>query len=561
MNSPGDDEPTAKIPPQAPDPDALMQPAPDSLPPPPITAQPPQLPPEAIVPTPAPVPAGTHEVKGSRSVEGTQLTPEAQQGHAGEFQVISDEKKLAADQAATQGQTAKLEQEHAQKVAEETARQNAAMQAEQQRQIELQQKRDQAFAQDLDSWKRQKPPGGFSEWSGGKKAQAYLAIALGGLGRGATNGVNTALQHVQKGLDDEQKRFTDEHTQQLQLLEKQHGWNQELDARMKDVQAQGLARKALAIDSLDKFADANLKALGIPAAQQAGIKAQLGFDREYAKTQQQYGQLKVTDTTQFAPGRAGVGGQPNGALSKLHEFARTHLGPEQEAQVVAEAERLFPGQKPAQLQTLVAGAVKASQDAKVAGAGMAPKGYTDVLSGQTLPVDPTKTDARQHNEATAKLKPINTFLSTAQDLLATNKTAGTPEWARFAGADVSGQSKAQAAVTRLRSAYAAVKQESVGKDNAEHLAETAIPDPPTKGLFNDARMKAWRTKMDGLVEEMVTLRKEGLANAGVPLDVIDKVASGKGETKAAFTPGKPKVLNGKVYVEVGPNDWQPEGGK
>ena len=26
----------------------------------------------------------------------------------------------------------------------------------------------------------------------------------------------------------------------------------------------------------------------------------------------------------------------------------------------------------------------------------------------------------------------------------------------------------------------------------------------------------------------------------------------------SFTPGRPKVLNGKTYVEVSPNNWQPQ---
>lgn len=501
---------------------------------------PPQVPaplPPPVAPPVAPpvvqpglVPAGTHAVKGMQTVEHLVPSPELQAGQAAEQKVISDQKKLAVDEAATQGEAARIQADQAQKVADENDRRNAEMLAEQQHQAEQQEIRNNKWLGDLEAIKASRAPGGFETWPQEKKVRGYLAVALAGLARGSTGGTNIALAQINKQVEDQRRAWTQEQEIRFKALEETHGFNAQLDQQARDTIAQGYARKALALDSLGKQADAQLKALGIPAAAQAGIKAQLGLDKQAADAQQKYGQIvstKVTDSTHFVPGGAGAGGGGRDALSRLHEFARQHEGPAQEAQVVAEAERLFPELrgKPEKLQTLVAGAVKANADARAAGASKPPAGYTDILSGETLPVDPGKTDVRQHNEATAKLKPINTFLATANKLLATAKHPETPEWAQYVGADASKQGGASAAITRLRSAYAAAKGESVGEGNSAHLAQ-AIPDPPTKGLFNDARMKVWRRKIQDVVEEMTDLRKEGLANAGVPADVIDRVAAG-----------------------------------
>jgi hypothetical protein len=350
-----------------------QQPPPEVAPPPAITGQPGQeLAPPQVIPAPSAVPAGTHATKGTRTV--TALAPNADivGGQAAEQKVFRDERKLAGDQAELQGKAAQIEQERAEKIADETARQNAEIQAEQLHQAELAQQRAQQYSRDIDELKRSKPPGGFSQWAGGKKAFADISIALGGLLAGREGTANLALANVNQRVEQENRLYQQGVENQFRVLQERHGLNHELDNQAKDALAQGQARKVMAIDSLNKYADAQLKALGVPAAQQAGVKAQLGLDKMAADAQQKYGQLlasKVTDTTKFAPGKGGGAGAPSDALSKLHEFARLHTGPDQEAQVVAEAERLFPGMgaKPEKLQTLVAGAVKASADAKKSG--------------------------------------------------------------------------------------------------------------------------------------------------------------------------------------------------
>jgi hypothetical protein len=521
---------------------------------------PPVVAPPAAVPAPLPaapplVPAGTHAVKGTQTVEQLQPSPDMVAGRAAQVQTEQAERKLAGDEAQTAEQRARVEADNAQAIADENARRNAEILAEQQHQADLQQQRNDKWLADLEAIKASKAPAGFDEWPQEKRVRGYLSVALAGLARGSTGGVNVALAQINKQVEDQRKLWTLQQEQRFKALEATHGFNAQLDQQARDVIAQGYARKAMAIDSLGKQADAQLKTLQIPAAQQAGIKAQLGLDKAAADAQMKYGQIvstKVTDATQFAPGAAGGGGGGGvDRLSKLHAFALKNQGNGNDPLVVAEAERLFPElrAKPEKLQTLVAGAIKAAADAKAGGAGRPPAAYTDILSGEKLPVDPTMTDSRQHNEATAKLKPINTFLATAQKLLATAKHPETPEWAQYVGADASKQGGAAAAITRLRSAYAAAKGESVGEGNSAHLA-SAIPDPPTKGLFNDARMKVWRRKIQDVVDEMTDLRKEGLANAGVPADVIERVAAGKAATPTGAPAKKPSPVDAAIDAQA-----------
>lgn len=530
--------------------DALAAPPPDQAAQ--VPAQVPAAPPVAAAPVqaapPVPmVPAGTHAVKGTRTVENP-LSPEGRaqvdEGRALALRTEQAERKLAGDEAQTAEQRARVEADAAQAQADENDRRNAEILAEQQHQADLQEIRNNKWLADLEAIKASKAPGGFETWPQEKKVRGYLAVALAGLARGSTGGTNTALAQINKQVEDQRKAWTQDQEMRFKALEEQHGFNAQLDQQARDTIAQGYARKAMALDSLSRQADAQLKALNIPAAQQAGIKAQLGLDKQAADAQMKYGQIvstKTTDATHFVPGGAGAGGG-GGAdrLSKLHAFALQNQGNGKDPLVVAEAERLFPELrgKPEKLQTLVAGAIKAAADAKSSGTGKPPAGYTDILSGETLPVDPTKTDSRQHNEATAKLKPINTFLATANKLLVQARTPQAPEWTSMFGKDTTKQASASAAITRLRSAYAAAKGESVGEGNSAHLAQ-AIPDPPTWPT-TDARMKAWRQKIADVVEEMTDLRKEGLANAGVPADVIDRVASGK-PAQAAGAPGKKKT--------------------
>lgn len=162
-----------------------------------------------------------------------------------------------------------------------------------------------------------------------------------------------------------------------------------------------------------------------------------------------------------------------------------------------------------------------------------PTHITDMLTGKDLPVDPTATDERQHNKSVAQLGPINTFLDTSNKLISATDAEGPARnelIAKVIGGDQT-QAGRDAAVTRLRSAYAAAKGESVGEGNSKHL-ETAIPSPPSS-LAPDGAWQAWRTKIAAVNEEMRQLRKENLAAAGVPRTAIETP-----ETHATQAPAK-----------------------
>lgn len=160
-------------------------------------------------------------------------------------------------------------------------------------------------------------------------------------------------------------------------------------------------------------------------------------------------------------------------------------------------------------------------DAKPTG-NTTPTHIADQLTDSDLPVDPTATDSRQHNAATAKLAPVNTFLDTASKLIREAMKTGPARNETLAGVTNGDtvQADRNAAIVRLRSAYAAAKGESVGGENQKHLEE-AIPSPPSSAA-PEGQWKAWVTKLHEVTAEMHGLRGELLTNAGVSRDEIKK---------------------------------------
>lgn len=167
--------------------------------------------------------------------------------------------------------------------------------------------------------------------------------------------------------------------------------------------------------------------------------------------------------------------------------------------------------------------------------GATPTHINDQLTGKEIPVDPTATDQRQHNAATAKLAPVNTFIDTANKLLKDAEANGPAQSEMVAKAfnNEPAQAGRSAAITRLRSAYISAKSESLGKDNAEHLAETAIPDPPSSTFSTKGAWNAWLTKIKAVNDEMHQLRGEHLANAGVRLPDVAAARSTSGSAAPA----------------------------
>jgi hypothetical protein len=170
--------------------------------------------------------------------------------------------------------------------------------------------------------------------------------------------------------------------------------------------------------------------------------------------------------------------------------------------------------------------------------GQTPGVLTDTMGGPDFPIDPNRTDMRQHNAAVANLPNINGAIKILDSV--TGKTANgeqhAPEWMKYLGSD---DAKAQAGLngqmTRFRSAYAASKKESVGEANAKELAD-AIPDPPSFVAPKQA-WDAWRSKIEETRHEMMDMRKEHLALAGVPPAEIEKDSAGtRGKPPAPAAP-------------------------
>lgn len=186
-----------------------------------------------------------------------------------------------------------------------------------------------------------------------------------------------------------------------------------------------------------------------------------------------------------------------------------------------------------------------------------PKTITDNMSGQDLPIDPTRTDSRKHNAAVANLPNVNGAIQILDSVLGStaNGEQHAPEWAKYLGStDAKAQAGLNGQMTRFRSAYAASKKESVGESNAHELA-SAIPDPPSF-LAPRTAWEAWQTKIEDTRKEMLDMRKEHLANAGVPRAVIEQVSQPKegngGNANAAQSVTAPAPTQPPPFVPQAP---------
>lgn len=167
--------------------------------------------------------------------------------------------------------------------------------------------------------------------------------------------------------------------------------------------------------------------------------------------------------------------------------------------------------------------------------GATPTTFTDSLTGKNLPVDPTRTDMRQHNAAVDKLTATNTMIETGLKLLDDFDRSGTysPEIIDKAlgGGQAAPQGERNADVTRLRSAYPASRGESVSAENMKHITE-ALPDAPSSVSLPGAGA-TWRAKVKALVDENISRRDALLSAAGVPTPDIPKLSPGEISKRAA----------------------------
>ncbi len=317
-------------------------------------------------------------------------------------------------------------------------------------------------------------PALFADRKGWDKAKLGIGLALAGLGD-AINAKSSAVLGRAAGpsavtdiinMDLERQRENIKKLTDSQIMAKE-GVKDALAARelaLTKVDLKGAALFNLASQHVETL----LKAKGMDAPAIAGNEAKLALDRAEVESKK----------------RAVAG------LASEH----TRAGAKVEVTTRAPTESKNPNQTPTHI--------------------------TDQLTDTDLPVDPTATDPRQHNAATAKLAPVNTAIDTAAKLLrdAVKGGAATNETVAGITGGAPTQATRNADIVRLRSAYAAAKGESVGAENSKHL-EDAIPEPPSD-MRPGGQFDAWKAKIAAVTGEMVQLRGEFLANAGVPRTAI-----------------------------------------
>lgn len=149
-----------------------------------------------------------------------------------------------------------------------------------------------------------------------------------------------------------------------------------------------------------------------------------------------------------------------------------------------------------------------------------PTTLTIPMIGADLPVDPTKTDQRQHNSAVEKIPAALEFLKLTKDAL-DRPVFGPPEIGgvtAMVGIDTSAQAAAKASAVAARKAYAVANGESINE--ASEKSTAIIPDPPTS-LSSKETVDAYRARMRESQDKMIQHARQIFANAGVPKEAAD----------------------------------------
>lgn len=165
-------------------------------------------------------------------------------------------------------------------------------------------------------------------------------------------------------------------------------------------------------------------------------------------------------------------------------------------------------------------------------AGQIPKTLTDMTSDEDLPVDATKTEMRQHTAAVGKLAGVGGFLKIAKKTMDTH-SFGPPELASKVGFDTTKTADTQSDVIAMRRAYAVANGESVNESSEK--SQDIIPDAPSV-LSTDATIANFKAKVANAMDKVNTIRKQELANAGVPRETITRVTAEHNKPPAP-TPG------------------------
>jgi hypothetical protein len=197
-----------------------------------------------------------------------------------------------------------------------------------------------------------------------------------------------------------------------------------------------------------------------------------------------------------------------------------------------------------------------------------PTSYTDSLSGQSLPIDPTKTDRQAYNKAAGSLDKVNTLISAVDRIVDATKggaeapswTAGVPFLSKLTGESAAKQALSESAMSQVRTAYGATFGEGTSQENQKALG-ASLPNPPAAPATDEA-WKAWQSQITEMRNTALTYRANKLAMAGVPQQVITQANDYLNKAKNPLAPSTeaPAPLpNGNSMMDLGKPGHVPAG--
>jgi hypothetical protein len=476
--------------------------------------------------------------KGTESVKSTLPSPDAQAGFQAGQQAFDAEKAGAAATGEAAQRAAEVEQKRQEALAEEARRKEADMAAAVQAEKDRQQQALLAHEETVNNLKRDmgKTQGAFDNWGAGDTAKAIVGVLGGLLARDGSLGKSASnlLAVLEAHVDREYAKRKDDLESRYKLLAEQDGYDSKLAQSAKNDMMNLSGQYELTYDRINRQFDSQMKALGGPNAAAATQIMGAKIDQKKAEAQQKFGMAYNTTITQEAQilprGRGGAGGGGQDVVANLVRMAET------------------PGVKRSQ----IVDAANAAHLPEKAWKNQVDLAFADREKGEA------KADASKATKAADEDKRA---VRTPDGAIVGYLGGSRPNVASF-------QDRYVQYDDALKSLEALKVSKGLGIPVGDAydravlaVAATTTANPSDKTTAHEAGT----LKRYGLINEdainktieHLQQRKQAFTNQLRPTDDAAPAA----KPKAAFTPGKPKVLNGKVYIEVGPNDWQPEGGK
>jgi len=505
--------------------------------------------PTAPAPTVASVPLGTHAVKGEQTVKTEVPSGQTLEGQRDQARALEAERagqtKLneIAEQKAVEA--ARQADELATRQRQEDADAAAQAQAEAERKAAIAKQRELEWAQ-LQQDAKQKPPM-FGNWNALDTTLGLVSVfgALTSRNGGIGAAANQALGLIDSHVDRAYKQHVDEIQQRYHALAEKDGYNEKLAADARADMQFAQAQRARTYEHLQQYALARQAALGIPAAQAAANVANAKFDMKAADAKVAAGRLAdthVTTTTHFAPGRAGAGGAGGG--SAVVDLVKMAENGAKRSEIVAAAAHAGIPEKTWKNQVDLA----FSEREKGQAAGEKAKAGEDdrtiqLNDGTDLKLPTARAVPQFVSGYQSKMNAIEKLRQYHADLKE-NGDVYTPE------AVARRERLHDAAVSAVASVTSMGASDHSTHIEAGTLGKTGKYTIPFIGAGAKDGIKGTELVIKDL-EDTVQKTVESYRKGSTP------TAESKPAAKS-FTPGRPKVLNGKTYVEVSPNNWQPQ---